>query len=99
MYVEVVVMADFVEMTISSGFLDYGINICFDCKRACGGCSWSAIDDRTGEVQFKPVPGWQTKKRSRKNGRKWEIVEQIIWCPLFVSDRRVNRKCQNTSYL
>lgn len=33
-------------------------NICFDCQRACGGCSWSACHPVTGKPLFLPVPGW-----------------------------------------
>ena len=37
-------------------------NICFDCKKACGGCSWSK--------NFTPVKGWlanKTKIRTYKD--------------------------------
>ena len=33
-------------------------NICFDCQKACGDCSWSATDPNTGKPQFEPVEGW-----------------------------------------
>ena len=75
---------------IQSNFYGYGANICFDCERCCGKCPWSEVDAETGRVKFQPVEGWVTQKRSRKVGRKWEIVEQIIECPLFVpSERKV----------
>ena len=77
---------DYVDMTIQTGFLDCGVNICFDCKKSMGKCPWSAIDDDTGRVKFEPIPGWKTVKRSRKEGRKWLIVEQIVYCPLFDYD-------------
>lgn len=83
-------MMDYVDTTVQTGFFGYGVNICFDCSKACGGCSWSEIDESTGRVKFEPVPGWKTCKRSRKEGRKWKIVEQIVYCPLFDSDRRRN---------
>lgn len=83
---------DYVDMTIQTGFFDYGVNICFDCKKSLGQCPWSAIDENTGRVKFEPVPGWKTVKRSRREGRKWNIVEQIIYCPLFDSDRRIRRR-------
>ena len=35
-----------------------GTNICFDCKKACGKCSWSEIDPETKKPAFKPVEGW-----------------------------------------
>ena len=75
---------DFVENIIQSQFYGYGSNICFDCENCYGRCPWTAIDPETGKVKFEPVDGWKTQKRSRRNnGRQWEVVEQIIECPLF----------------
>ena len=37
-------------------------NICFDCKNACGGCSWSAIDPETEQIRYEPVPGWTAER-------------------------------------
>lgn len=66
-------------------------NICIDCQKACGGCSWSEADPVTGKLRFEPVPGWTAKKvllnlgRRSGNGRK--VVTEtyhITACPEFV---------------
>jgi hypothetical protein len=75
---------NFEDELIQSEFYEHGANICFDCDRSVGKCPWSEVDPETGKVKFEPVPGWKTKKKSRKIGRKWEVVEQIIECPLFL---------------
>lgn len=61
-------------------------NICFDCQRACGGCSWSR--------NFEPVLGWEAKpsKLHSAGGRKREVWGyHITACPLFLRDARRNR--------
>ena len=84
-------------------------NICFDCARACGGCSWSAVDPETGKVRFEPVPGWTATPISI-NSRDRRGVHQtqsyhITACPLFVDDTRRakrdttgRRNCARTFY-
>ena len=56
------------------------INICFDCKHACGDCEWSR--------NFKPVPGWKAYPVNRYDNRGREIVHTVgFWiqqCPQFV---------------
>lgn len=76
---------------VKPGFYGGGANICFDCEKACGGCSWSEVDPETKKVRFQPVPGWKTQKRYRKYNRKWIVVDQVIECPLFekTPDRKV----------
>ena len=66
-------------------------NICFDCKKACGGCSWSEIDPNTEKPRFEPVEGWTAKKTSLlfSNGHgdlRREITYHITACPLFERD-------------
>ena len=66
-------------------------NICFDCQKACGGCSWSEIDPNTGRPRFEPVPGWTAKKvKQRVNTYKvcWEDTYHITACPEFVPDEK-----------
>lgn len=62
-------------------------NICFDCKRACGGCSWTELDPKNLQTRFEPVPGWDATKTFFKNGdgRKVETYH-IRSCPLFEKD-------------
>ena len=38
---------------------------CDTCRKACGGCSWTAIDPMTGEVRGEPVPGWTEEDRRK----------------------------------
>ena len=78
----------FEDKLVQSEFYGYGSNICFDCDRCFGKCPRSEIDPETGRVKFSPVPGWKTKKKSRKVGRKWEVVEQIVECPLFLPTKK-----------
>ena len=66
-------------------------NICFDCKKACGGCSWSEVDPDTGKVRFEPVPGWTAEKTymlvcPRGGQRKWVETFRITACPEFDLD-------------
>ena len=66
-------------------------NICFDCQKACGGCSWSAIDPKTDRPRFEPVPGWTAKKVKLLTGHSHEravVIDtyHITACPDFVKD-------------
>ena len=63
-------------------------NICFDCKKACGGCSWSAVDPDTNKLKFEPIPGWTARKTvlnvgSDRFGRNLVETYHITECPLF----------------
>lgn len=67
-------------------------NICFTCENACGKCPWSAVDQKTGQVKFDPVPGWTAEKvllRIGKN-RSSAYVEtyHITDCPLYEPTRK-----------
>lgn len=58
-------------------------NICFDCERACGGCSWSQ--------DFTPVPGWTATPVYREAAHEgYQETYQITACPLF--ERSAPRK-------
>lgn len=66
-------------------------SICFDCKNACGKCSWSAVDPATGKLKFEPVPGWTAEKVLYTSG--WSngdprLTENyhITECPQFEPD-------------
>lgn len=65
-------------------------NICFDCQRACGGCSWSQ--------DFTPVPGWTAKPVKLKQSPGEPIdTYHITGCPLFLphppkEEVRIERK-------
>lgn len=63
-------------------------NICFDCKKACGGCSWSEINPDTKKPRFEPVPGWTAEKvilqvGNSKSGHVMIETYAITDCPLF----------------
>ena len=72
-------------------------NICIECQKACGGCSWSEMDPVTGTIRFEPVPGWTAEKvllnfGTTTSGRK--VVTEtyhITACPEFVpvAERKV----------
>lgn len=64
-------------------------SICFDCRRACGGCSWSEIDPKTGHPRFQPPEGCVTENyvRSDRKSADGEFrTTRIVSCPLFVPD-------------
>ena len=56
--------------------------LCWNCKNACGNCSWSE--------SLTPVKGWTAKKVKRKDtpGYTYSIKK----CPLFVSERVFTRR-------
>lgn len=62
-----------------------GVNICFDCKKACGGCSWSK--------DFEPVPGWIAEECYipivEDNLTCHIETYHITACPQFEPDRRM----------
>lgn len=73
-------------------------NICFDCQKACGGCSWSAIDPVTLKPMFEPVPGWTAEKvvlQTGHSGTKAYFVKtyHITGCPEFVPDVKRKSAC------
>ena len=57
--------------------------LCWECKNACGGCSWSKA--------FKPVEGWDADKTTVKceNGTTYGSYH-VKSCPEFIpNDRRI----------
>ena len=64
-------------------------NICCECKKACGGCSWSEWDENTSTVRFEPVPGWEAKVVKLNLGDN-KIVDtySITACPLFEQEEK-----------
>ena len=71
-------------------------NICFDCAKACGRCSWSEIDPKTNKVRFEPVPGW-TAEKVRLNIGNWgeqptiRETYHITACPEFEKEENRNQ--------
>ena len=61
-----------------------GTNICIECANACGGCSWTEVDEETGRVKFVPVPGWTATAVSYFGARNRGLTTyHITACPLF----------------
>lgn len=54
-------------------------NICIDCKKACGDCSWSEWDVEKGGTAFKPVPGWKLEEYVLDGLPR----QYIVYCPEF----------------
>ena len=50
------------------------MTLCWDCKKACGGCRWSD--------KLLPVPGWTAKETTNKIGVSYIVLE----CPQFERD-------------
>ena len=48
--------------------------ICWDCKKAIGGCSWSET--------LTPVEGWTAIQNDKDNTESYKV----IMCPLFERD-------------
>ena len=62
-------------------------SICFDCKKACGGCSWSEYDPVAGKVRWEPVEGWVAEPvmyppSAPYQKPSWRVIE----CPEFEPD-------------
>lgn len=64
-----------------------GTNICFDCKKACGGCSWSEWDTAEKRPRFEPIKGWKAIKvpyfAGAGRGAKIDSTYYITECPEF----------------
>lgn len=69
--------------------------LCWDCARACGGCSWS------NHWEHRPVAGWTAvETRVRMNNNEYEPSYIVIACPEFDRDGingGVNRPWKETS--
>ena len=50
--------------------------LCWDCKKACGGCSWSSC--------FKPVDGWDAEESIVKDNSGDIISYKVKKCPEFI---------------
>ena len=62
-------------------------SICFDCKKACGDCSWSAYDPVAGKLKWEPVEGWVAEPvlyppSAPYQKPSWRVIE----CPEFEPD-------------
>ena len=68
--------------------------LCWDCKRACGGCPWSMSGTHHGMTRKpSPVDGWKARETTVRmqsaTDNTRSVVSYIVEaCPLFVPDRR-----------
>ena len=66
--------------------------LCWKCANACGGCSWTERDKKTGKVRFQPVEGWKAVAENLKNngGSGPKVIKsfRVIFCPMFRRDER-----------
>ena len=69
-------------------FINAKLTLCWSCQNACGGCSWSEYDPKTGKIKFEPVPGWEAiPTKISMQGRVEKIGSyRVIKCPLYVPD-------------
>lgn len=51
---------------------------CMNCKKACGGCSWSKI--------YAPVPGWVADPTTVYCGHEHTASFKIYYCPEYEAD-------------
>lgn len=70
--------------------------LCWDCKRACGGCPWSMSGTHHGMTRKpSPVDGWKARETTVRmqsaTDNTRSVVSYIVEaCPLFVPDRRTD---------
>ena len=77
--------------------------LCWSCARAVGGCPWTERDEKTHQVRFAPVEGWEAEKTiirgasSKRHGKQDEGRRRYCYsmesyrvkkCPLYQKDRR-----------
>ena len=58
------------------------LTLCWNCGKACGGCSWSDYWEHS------PVPGWKAEETKLKVNQGYETSYAVIECPEFEPDRR-----------
>lgn len=54
-------------------------NICWNCKKAYGKCSWAK--------NYTPVPGWTATPVIRQYGKETDTSYDITKCPQFEKER------------
>lgn len=66
-------------------------NICFDCKKAVGLCSWSEVTP-SGEIRFQPPEGAVFEEVEYKFWDRNGVTMSITQCPLFDPDEGYDRQ-------
>ena len=72
------------------GSLEKGYQLCFSCKNACGGCSWS----RCGE----PVGGWVATPTVILQNAEEKESYSIEYCPEFQYDGICSKCAKSKEY-
>lgn len=68
-------------------------SICFDCKKACGGCSWTEYDPAAGKIKWEPVSGWVAERVMYPPTSRWQKPSwRVLKCPEFEPDVAEKRK-------
>ena len=57
-----------------------GESLCWSCKKATGGCSWSR--------SLTPIKGWNAESETRKGNEGKYIGYRVKECPLYEEGRR-----------
>ena len=60
---------------------------CWTCQKYYGGCSWTARDPATGQLQFKPVEGWEAVETVKSGSIPYGSYD-VISCPMWEADKR-----------
>ena len=60
--------------------------LCETCQNYAGGCSWTAIDEKTGHVKFEPVPGWTATPSVKVSHKALLQSYAITACPEYIPD-------------
>lgn len=75
--------------SLASCYVKHQPQICWECAKACGGCTWSA--------KFEPVAGWSAVKTAvchvSHGKREWAETYRISSCPEFEQE-----VCGDTDY-
>lgn len=76
-------------MALSDYYVPVGnrTNICFDCQKATGGCSWSELDPETGKPRFALPPGAEATPSTLDGQKRMPVhTYHITACPEFLAD-------------
>lgn len=71
--------------------------LCWQCRKACGGCSWTSWDFKRERPRFEPVEGWEAVPRmlyAADKARGGVQSYEVRHCPEFKPDQNVRRAPQ-----
>lgn len=68
--------------TTRKNILGKKLQLCWDCEKATGGCSWSEKD------KAEPIPGWDAEPDVMNSDTDREVQTfRIYYCPQFVQSK------------